>query len=232
MPCEKFKDAIVEAATAQLQPEGELRSHLDACDECCAAFALEQSLYVSIDFGVRAAANSEVPPSLLPNIRVRLQEENAPKRTWISAWPSLAGTTLAVFAVLLIAAIWQLKTPHHAGGPTSGAETSSAAVPVRNKPSSAKAPALPTADVMPNTPHRALSFARQKNPVSSTPGIEVLVQRDQEILLTNYAKQLRRKNLVLREPEKINAPEPAPLQVDLIQIAQLDVKPLADETSK
>ena len=69
-----------------------------------------------------------------------------------------------------------------------------------------------------------------KNPVragSSDP--EVLVPPDQEILLARYADQFRRHHQSSATLLTEVAPDQtAPLQVPLIQIAELDVKPLAD----
>jgi hypothetical protein len=58
---------------------------------------------------------------------------------------------------------------------------------------------------------------------------EILVPPDQEILLARYADQFRRHN----QSSATLLPEVAPdqtdqLQVPLIQIAELEVKPLAD----
>ena len=66
MPCQHYKDALIEVAASGSAPQGELRVHLDECASCRAAFAEEQSFFAAIDSGVRAAANIDVPPSLLP----------------------------------------------------------------------------------------------------------------------------------------------------------------------
>ena len=62
---------------------------------------------------------------------------------------------------------------------------------------------------------------------SSAP--EILVPPDQEILLARYADQFRRHHQSSATLLTEVAPDQtAPLQVPLIQIAELDVKPLAD----
>ena len=58
--------------------------------------------------------------------------------------------------------------------------------------------------------------------------IEVLVPPDQEVLLAGYAAELRTRNSAPVIARESAVAESMPLQVDLIQIAQLDVKPLAE----
>ncbi len=58
---------------------------------------------------------------------------------------------------------------------------------------------------------------------------EILVPPDQEILLARYADQFRRHHQSSATLLTEVAPDQtAPLQVPLIQIAELEVKPLAD----
>ena len=62
---------------------------------------------------------------------------------------------------------------------------------------------------------------------------EVLVPRDQDILLAEYAEQWRlHKRGPLLLAQNSDATILAPLQVAPIQIAELDVKLLADEKSQ
>jgi hypothetical protein len=60
---------------------------------------------------------------------------------------------------------------------------------------------------------------------------EVLVPRDQEVLLAEYAEQWRLKKRAPLLAQDADAAILAPLEVAPIQIAELDVKLLAEETS-
>lgn len=81
-------------------------------------------------------------------------------------------------------------------------------------------------------------FAIAKNPqahetlISEKTMTEVLVPRDQEILLAEYAEewQLRKRAPLLAQDA--DSTVLAPLQVAQIQIAELDVKLLAEEQSQ
>jgi hypothetical protein len=236
MPCEQYKDALIEAAAGGRDladapgssPElHTLRLHLESCASCRAAFAQEQSLFAAIDTGLHAAANPEVPPSLLPRVRVALEQEVPFKRNWFSDALVLAtasGIVLALFTMRMIR-------------PTKGSEESVNTAVATRAPlplpvpaqgqghtlfaeSTAKANVLPTSGI--------------KNASRALPGIapatapEVLVPKDQEALLVSYAEQWHlRKRAPLVAADVVDATL-EPLQVAPIQIAQLDVKLLAE----
>jgi anti-sigma factor RsiW len=104
MPCENYREALIEAAAGDSAPPRELRSHLDACASCRAAFSEEQQLFAAIDTGLRATANAEAPASLFPRVRAQLVERPASRRSWI---PAFAGVGIA--AALLVALVLVLR---------------------------------------------------------------------------------------------------------------------------
>src|SRR5947207_3622937 len=79
MFCETYIKPLTDAAAS-----GELsaaqREHLASCEPCRIAFAEEQSLVGAIDSSLRTAANSEIPATLIPRIRVAFNDEPAPLR--------------------------------------------------------------------------------------------------------------------------------------------------------
>jgi hypothetical protein len=98
--CEDYRTAMRGAAAAGVEPSLELRSHLNACASCRATFTEETQLLAAIDLGLRIAANAEVPVSLLPRVRVRLNQERVPRRAWIPAGAAMAAA-VAIVAVLV-----------------------------------------------------------------------------------------------------------------------------------
>ncbi|HEX4546211.1 MAG TPA: hypothetical protein VH110_07595 [Candidatus Acidoferrum sp.] len=230
MPCEHYKDALVEAAATGAEPQGELRAHLAACASCRAVFADEQSLFVSIDAGLHATANAEVPPSLLPRVRAALEETSIPKRVWLSNGFVLATAATAVLALFLTLAI------RHTG---SGRNVEPA-VATKNSPTllplapqvQAPSPMRPNSNPA-QRPHAISRSNRAMNPqVGPSVVADVLVPRDQELLLARYSEQwrLRKTKTVLAEVSSETTLEP--LQLAPIQIDQLDVKLLAEGQSQ
>jgi len=230
MPCEQYKDALSEAAASGAAPRGELRAHLAECALCRAAFVQEQSLFGAIDSGLRSAVNAEVPPSLLPRVRAGLDEAVLARPRWFVSWPVLAG--MAVCALILIAIVFrENNAPSHPETPVA----SQSSTPQPEVPPSATSPSETSLRPKPNVP-APVSVAKNEAPRlpsdSRNASLEVLVPRDQELLLASYAEQWsarRRAPLIARNLDDTTV---APLEVAPIQIDQLDVKLLAEEKSQ
>ena len=227
MPCRHYKEALIEAAASSAQPQGDLRAHLDACASCRAAFDQEQALFASIDAGLHATANAEVPASLLPRVRARLDEVSAPRRIWVTNWLVLASAAVIVFALFAARAVWRpniVQKPVETAGKTS--------VPPPQNLDHVVAPPVEKN----SAPQR--QFAIAKNPVAQETSVrgktmsEVLVPRDQELLLAEYAGQWSLHKRAPLLAQDADATILAPLQVAPIQIVELDVKLLADEKSQ
>ena len=103
MPCEHYKDALIEAAASGSQPQGDLRAHLDACAPCRALFEQEQSLFASIDAGLQVTANAVVPASLVPHVLARLDEAVTPQRRWMQHLVFATAGVALLFAIFLFA---------------------------------------------------------------------------------------------------------------------------------
>jgi hypothetical protein len=220
MPCKHYKEALIEAAASGAKPQEDLRAHLDACDSCRGAFEQEQALFASIDAGLQAAANTEVPASLLPRVRARLDEESAPRRIWVTNWVVLASAAVVVFAFFTARAVWLQSVV------LQPIETAVKAPP----PPHVTAPSRNN-DQSNHQLFIAKSHSAHETLVKGTTTPEVLVPRDQEVLLAEYAEQwsLHKRPLLLAQ--EFDATILSPLQVAPIQIAELDVKLLAEEKS-
>jgi hypothetical protein len=100
--CQEYRTAMMDAAAGAVQAPLEFRSHLGACASCRAAFAEETQLFAAIDTGLRAAANAEVPPSLVPRVRAELNERPVVNRSWIPAGAALAAAVALVVAIIFV----------------------------------------------------------------------------------------------------------------------------------
>lgn len=229
MSCKHNKDALIEAAASGTEPQGDLRAHLAACADCHAEFEQERSLFASIDAGLQIAANAEVPPSLLPRVRARLDEESAPRRIWATNWLVLASAAVIVVGFLTARAIWR---PSAARQPVEIAVKPAAPPLVAAPAQGHNAVVEPPVEKPEVTTHQVLTAKSHPAPKSLGKGNtspEVLVPQDQELLLTEYAEQwsLRKHPLLL--VQQFDATVLSPLQVEPIQIDELGVKLLAEE---
>jgi hypothetical protein len=235
MPCESFQSALSEAA-AGAPASAALRSHLIVCADCRAALAAEESLFASIDTGLRSAANAEVPASLIPSVRARLNEP-APRKRW------LLPVLVPVAAALLLVALAARSFRHTSANPSQSAPLNAAAsvapqAPARSVPSRKDSLSATHPDREPRvaasspTPRRAaVTLAKaETSKVLEVP--EVLVSRDQEMLLASYAQQWRTHRYVRVTAQVISTPPLEPLEIAPIQIDVRDVKFMTDTGSR
>jgi hypothetical protein len=229
MPCKIYKDALIEAAASGAEPQGDLRAHFDACVECRSAFELERSLFASIDAGLHVAANSEVPASLLPRVRTRLDQEAAPRRIWATNWLVLASAAVLFVVFLGARALWRPNAVHQPVEMTVKVPPPEhVTAPPEKEAPEAESPL--GKDDAPNhqfviSKHHAVG--EMLVAAKTTP--EVLVPHDQELLLAEYAEQWSLHKHPLLLAQQFDATILSPLQVEPIQIDELGVKPLAEE---
>jgi hypothetical protein len=223
MNCAFRKAALIGLAALGAEPVSELRAHLLECQSCRAIFEHERNLFGSIDAGLRASAHVEVPASLLPQVRVRLNTQ--PVYTLLTSRLRTIALTIATAAVLLLS-INSLRHRKHSQPPLPPSLRASPSVPANDTLASSAQPAI--AKSSNKVFHRPVGLQQQPPPVArSAP--EIIVSPDQEVLLAHYADQLNRsRNTRAVVTAQSTSVEPQSLEVDLIQIAQLEVKPLAE----
>lgn len=232
MLCERYKDALIEATATGALPQGDLRAHLETCESCRAAFAQEQSLFNAIDSGLHAAMNTDVPPSLLPRVRASLDGAVVTRARWFVSWPVLVGAAVCVAILFAVVISREHNIPQNpenlvANSSSAPSAKASAIIPGSSTPSLQPGPSAPPTPlaVAKNVAPRTASDHR-----SATP--EVLVPRDQELLLARYAQQWGVRKRAPLLAANLDDTTVEPLEVALIQIDQLDVKPLAEGNSQ
>lgn len=222
MPCEHYKNALIEVAASGAAPQGELRAHLDACASCRAVFADEQSLFGAIDSGLRAPANIEVPVTLLPRVRTNLDETMTTQHYWIRPL-ALASAGVALASLLLWIVRPNRPTPENLAKQTP-------AVPAPAFPSAGTQKDIPLSTVQTTSAARAHSHAPRYSTLiravaSSNP--EVLVPPDEREGLAKLVATLSERRdvaaaLLTQRPEK----KDALVTVDPLRIADIEIKPL------
>ena len=222
MPCENYREALIDAAAADSAPSRELRSHLEACVSCRAAFTEEVQLFASIDTGVRATANSEMPASLLPRVRAELNERPIPQRSWIPAGAALAAAAALVVAIVSVRGFGRgavetnppMIAATHNGSPAVIQPSTEAAAPSETTSAPAKIRSV--------RPVEPTSFAEIEE-------IKVLIPAGQkqaiDALLVSVQQGKVEADVLLTEKPTGTLEE---LQVPPLVISPIEVKPLAD----
>jgi hypothetical protein len=222
MPCENYREALIEEAATGAAPVSELRAHLDACASCRAAFAEEVRLFAAIDAGVRTTANSEVPLSFLPRLRARLEDVAAPQRSWM---PSLifAGAAVAIALTIFI-------VTH--GRPTKRDDLAKR-VPVtpsrevQASPAGRDAAGPPAIQAFSHPNHRRPLRDAGARQATASVQFEVIVPPDEREAFARFIATMQEgrdvaQAFVTPVPDKTEEP----MSVALLQIAELEVKPL------
>jgi hypothetical protein len=222
MPCQHYKDALIEVAASGGVSSGELRAHLFECASCREAFAEEQSLFAAIDSGLHAEANAEVPPSLIPRVRARLDKAVTTQRHWIQPFVfASAGVALAFLLLLVV---------RSHGPATNNVAKETPAVPNPMAPTAGMHKHISPSNVQvasttPNHLHAPLVSTVKHSAASSNP--EVLVPPDEREAFARFLSRDRapaERDLI----RTARAPEPPQESIEIlsVEIVGLTVKPL------
>jgi anti-sigma factor RsiW len=222
MSCKAYNRSLIDAATSgALSPA--LRGHLAECEACHAAFAQVQSLYAAIDSGLRAAANPEIPSTLLPRVRVALNNEPLPHANF-QKWVFVG----AILVCTLAAAITLQFRHREAPSPTKVAIAESPALPSPrlNEPH----PSALAAGNSIQQPDKAGATGRIPARVAAPLAAEVLVPDEERAAFEKFLAREQSPStnssaaaLLVPEAPKELVPLPA------VEIASLKVLPLNGE---
>jgi hypothetical protein len=228
MPCQHYKNALIEAAASGAQPQGDLRAHLAGCADCRAAFAQEQSLFASIDAGLHVAANAEAPASLLPRVRARLDDAVAKQRRWLQPVILAAASVALTFAIFLFARPHPSRPDNQAKQTPQilGSETL-----VKNARPQVSGPATQIVSSTANKSQTRVHSTLLRTVTSSQ--LEVLVPPDEREAFARFVAVLgerREVALALATPAPQRKDEPASLEP--LQIKELEIKTLQERQTE
>jgi hypothetical protein len=234
MICDHYKHALVELAAAGAEPDQELHAHLQACDSCRSLLESERSLFASIDSYLRSSANADIPPSFIPTVRVRLQQESAlapgsPAITDRLLWvPALVAAAMILFVFTrLNHRVQQPSTDEQAVTQQADSPVALPTTPATAKPLGESVPKIGSA-IEKSSASPSVIPHKKRSAQSQTRQAEILVPPDQEILLARYVEHWSRHRQSPPVLQTESAPDHTdPPQLQLIQISALDVKPLA-----
>jgi len=177
-----------------------------------------------MDEGLRAAANADVPPSLLPRVSARLADEAVPRRMWTQPMIFAAASVALAFAIFLVV------RPHHArpdnqAKPTPQIPVSETTVTNPGRQNSGPASQIVSSNVdNSRTPGHSTLL---RSVASSQP--EVLVPPDEREAFARFVVILQERREVavsLMTPATPTKDESASLEP--LQINGLEIKPLEE----
>jgi len=228
MPCEKYNQALIDAAAIGAGLSDELRAHVNVCADCRSTFEHQQSLFSAIDSSLRALANQAIPESLFSNFQGRMTQVSKQHQPSVPAWAISAIAAAFLVAAMIAPSGWQRV---HDGSARSriGTPALTQLMPRQEHP-------LAESPRIRRLRDGALEWtkaSRDAKPVQNPSAHQqnhqplILVPGGQETILLAYAKHLR--TAVTSAPGSVIASdEIEPITVAPIEIAGLEVKPLFD----
>lgn len=231
MLCDKYKDALIEAAAGGAVPAS-LREHMDTCAPCSSALDAQQTLFTMVDAGLRSRTNVGVPGNFDHRVRAALETQaSAQGRRYSSvfAFASMAAAAAVAAAILLMpdSNLGRKEKPSSAIERAELSASQSMAARSTSKeiqPSSRRPPGFRG-----NASNVSLSSNRA---ASGNNGVEVLVPEGQEELLIKYMEGIAgRRPRVAITASLQHEPEMKPVEVSPVEISALVVKPLPDLSS-
>jgi hypothetical protein len=220
MSCEGYRNKLIDGlARGENSLDGDVAGHLRTCAECKKFYEAQVHLFGAIDAGVRTMVNEAVPASLLPGLRRLVDEAGAPRRSRGFAWGFAA---VGIAAVVVIGAGLFRRSPENSGGVKArvpafaeGVREASRAAPAESQVTAA-APKFDTIKVK----HVTVPNNGEAKP-------EVLVLEEERAAFARFVTNLPEAGdvaVALARPAADG--EAAAVEIALLQIDDLDVKPL------
>jgi hypothetical protein len=229
MLCDKYKGALIEAASSGATLAGSIAEHMSLCANCRETFAAAQSMFALVDAGLCSRANVAVPGNFDDRVGAALQGEAAQDRKGYSA--VLGFGSLAAAAAMLVTILLTQNVKY------GGKETAGNSVAENQLPASPHRPVVTgrAKRLGPGSPRKvydrvnALRVSRESKRHDEP---EVLVPQGQEELLVKYMEGMAtRKARVTFSADLRHEPDMKPVEVPAIEISELVVKPLSDLSS-
>jgi anti-sigma factor RsiW len=220
MNCQQSQKGILDAlAAGEAKLPGALAAHQQDCAACQTYYKSQARLFRQLEEGLTAIASEEVPASLLPRVRARLDEEPPQRYSWIPGW-RMAAVAAVILGVSLGFALHQPK--HHAVLPenvsvaTRGVENP---VPGVQSPRTVVTPSLNQGHE-----HGRTSAAVAK---SSEAVPEVVVLPEERAAFAKFVGQLReQQEVALALAHAAPANDDLPAEIASLEIEGLEMKPL------
>lgn len=221
MNCKQCQESILKLlAAGSAQLPGEVSDHQQTCPVCREFHDAQANLFHSMDASLHAMVNQATPPSLLPGVRARLSREQVLGRGWISHWSFAVAAATALLAVAV--GYVRHRPENHPNSPESGTvvsrgvdTTESSTQPLHRRMSASPNRTYKRAN--PAVPSQATSEA--------TPEVIVLVE-ERQAFARFVAELPEEKEVALALTRPAPTPEDVPVEIALLQIESLDLRPL------
>jgi hypothetical protein len=220
MLCDKYKEALIVAAASGAALPIPLREHMNACTRCRATFAAEEKLFAAIASSLRERANSRYRASFASRVEAALDEQPRSRRFIAPKWALVSAA-----AVLACVGFGAQEFRQRVRAPQSALKTAPALERATLGPEKTAIATLGRSSIF-----RGLAKSDPRNTQAALHVMdepEVLVPPDEREAFGKFVASLPQREGVaqaLLHPAAKSEEESFPME--LIQIAQLEIKPL------
>ena len=221
MNCQQYQERSLDAfAAGEATFPDALVEHKRNCGACRAYYESQASLFCSIDEGVKAIANEEVPRSLVPGVRALVQDELPSPSSWMSVWEVAA----VAAAILAVSFGWVLYRPvRHTVSPNDRVPAHSAESPVAvmRRPAEGARPS-PSRELK-RTGARAFGHSAE---ISAAAMPEVIVLPEERAAFARFVADTPEQGVVLAVTRAAPSNEDVPFEIAVLEIHELEVQSL------
>jgi len=218
MNCRQCQEGMLDALAAgtAVLPDVVVE-HKRNCVSCEAYYESQASFFRDLEEGIKALANEEVPPSLVPGVRARLNGQLPSRSSWMSAW----GMAAVAAAILVMSFGLLVYRPPYQG------------VPRENEPVALQRvenpfPVVQPTKETPSADHRSRQRRRRPPAVAKVPEAvpEVIVLPEERAAFARFVADVPEQGVVLAVTRVAPSNEDAPLQIAVLEIHELELQSL------
>lgn len=220
MNCERYKNALLDAAARSEKPDAKLARHLERCTRCRATLQAERELFSRIDITLRSQVNESPQAGFLAKVRVQLSRETSADAGSNPMW-SVTGAALAVVLIAMIYPLVNARQPRIQGNlqaPSMGASQSAG---LRQ---SARA-AIAESDV--GSRQHFSRHSESKNAIQQEP--EVLVPPDEQQAFAQFVARVAGRDAIAEAAVSRAVDKTVARKTDLPQVPSVDMADLVLE---
>ena len=221
MLCDKYKEPLIEAAMSGAALPIRVLEHVDICAECQASMVANEMLFAAIDSNLREHANSKCRRSFASRVETALNKQPERQRAIAPAW-ALASAAAILACVVFGAQAFRQHVRHSQVAGVAGPNLAQANSRL-SKPEIAREGFSISKTLTSHRPrNRHLDLHVVREP-------EVLVPPDEREAFAKFVAGSRQTQGLAQALLHPAPAEEDSFPLELIQIAQLEIKPLESQ---
>lgn len=225
MNCMSVQQEITESfAAGEFRVSSEVSAHVKCCAVCRDFMKNEQVLFGSMDAGLQVLVNPQIPTSLIPGVRARLEEQPSIRHTWSPGW------RFTLFAAASVLAVSFLFTWHQPSRRPPNLEGAQVSPPGPARPLLVPRPAEGVKTSRSSRSARRPSTRIAHGEASEAVPVVIVLAEEREAFARFVAQLPKEKDVALALTHPAPAMSDQPVEIALLEIGNMELKPLDAST--